>query len=188
MNLLERIRSQRAEKRKKQPFQPTLYARISGLVRAHGLGEAFLQRLEVGADPVSEDDQALEKERWKEPYQPPLFALSTEEQYRLTMAIISTAGNPYLDFVSSPEELLLCGPLFRRNPSLRPDLLSRYHFETLLHVEVAKERIRGLSDEVELLLGRGNLGGDEQLRLSVLQERVTGLRRFVARVETREAR
>lgn len=191
MSLPEQIRSRREEKRRKQPFQPALYARIGGLVKAYGLDEAFLRRLQDAREPVLApllgDDQPWQRVRPKEPYQPPLFSLATEEEYRLTMAIIRTVDNPYLAFVTSPEELLLCGPLFRRNPSLGAGLLARVHFQTLLRAEVLSERLRRLADAIALLRERRDLDEDAHRRLSALQERVAGLRRSVARVEGPEA-
>jgi hypothetical protein len=74
----------------------------------------------------------------KEPFEPPLFSLATETEYRITMAIVSKVGNPYLTFANSPDEILLCGPLFRLNPRLDPEQLSTRHFETLLLAELAK--------------------------------------------------
>ena len=38
----------------------------------------------------------------------------------------------------------ICEPLLRRNPSLGPDKLARYHFETLLLFELANEDPRDL--------------------------------------------
>lgn len=68
----------------------------------------------------------------------PLFSLATEKEYALTMSIISKVDNSYLKFAQSPGEILLCGPLYRLNPSLSPEKLRRYHFETLLLHERAK--------------------------------------------------
>ncbi len=93
--------------------------------------------------------------RQKEHFEPSLFSLSPEEEYRVTIAIMNKVNNPYLHFVNSPDEILLCEPLFRRNPSLGPDKLARYHFETLLINEltnVAPELVSG--DNVPDKLGR----------------------------------
>ncbi len=192
MSLPENIRSRREEKRRKQPFQPALYARIGGLVKGYGLDEAFLRRLQDAREPVLASllagDQPGQRVRPKEPYQPPLFSLATEEEYRLTMAILRTVDNPYLAFVTSPEELLLCGALFRRNPCLDAALLARVHFETLLRMELLAEAFRRLTEEVERLRRLGTPDEDARRRLAALEERVAGLRRSIARVEGPEAR
>ena len=67
-----------------------------------------------------------------------LFALATKDEYALTMSIIGKVDNAYLKFANSPGEILLCGPLYRLNPSLPNQKLMRYHFETLLLHEYAK--------------------------------------------------
>ena len=67
-----------------------------------------------------------------------LFALATKDEYAITMSIIDKVDNAYLKFANSPEEILLCGPLYRLNPSLTNQKLMRYHFETLLLHERAK--------------------------------------------------
>lgn len=140
MDLLQHLRSERAEKRKKQRFEATLFDRINGLVKAYALGQAFLRDLEAPAHPLG-DELRFDRIKPKTPYEPPLFSLSTEEEYRVTMAIITRVANPYLDFVNSPDEILLCGALFRQNPVLPPERLARFHFEVLL-AEAAKGSFR----------------------------------------------
>jgi hypothetical protein len=81
----------------------------------------------------------LAEVRAKDDYTPPLFCLLTNQEYRLTMAIVSRADNPYLQYANSPQELLLSVPLFSTNPSLGPEVLKRYHFGTLLFREFAEE-------------------------------------------------
>ncbi|MEJ2657864.1 MAG: hypothetical protein P8012_11830 [Desulfobacterales bacterium] len=72
----------------------------------------------------------------------PLFSLVSEEEYCLTLSIINKVDNPYLVHAHSPEEILLCKPLYRINPELGPDKLLRYHFETLYLHELAKRNHR----------------------------------------------
>lgn len=139
MDLLQDIKSERARKRGKLPFRRTLFDRINGLVKEYALGESFLRRLDEVADHFSIGSLELDRVKAKEHFEPPLFSLSTEAEYRVTMAIISKVNNPYLHFVSSPDEILLCEPLFRCNPGLGPDRLARYHFATLLRDELARE-------------------------------------------------
>jgi hypothetical protein len=123
MDLVKHIKSERVQKKIKQPFRRALFHRISGLVKEYALGESL----------------QLDRVRVKEHFEPPLFSLSFEEQYRVTMAIMNTVNNAYLHFVNSPDEILLCRPLFSCNPSLGPDKLARYHFETLLLQELGKQ-------------------------------------------------
>lgn len=138
MDLVKHIRSERAQKRIKQPFSRTLFDRISGLVKEYALGESFLRSLDHFTDHTFRENLKFNRVRAKEPFEPPLFSLLTEEEYHVTMAIINKVNNPYLHFVNSPDEILLSEPLFRCNPSLEPDKLARYHFETLLLDELAE--------------------------------------------------
>ena len=139
MDLLKHIKSERAQKKIKQPLQRTPFDRINDLVKQYALGESFLKRLDHFPDHFLRESSEFDHPRAKEPFDPPLFSLSTEEEYRVTMAIMEKVNNPYLHFVNSPDEIVLCGPLFSRNPSLGPDKLARYHFETLLLYELARE-------------------------------------------------
>ena len=77
--------------------------------------------------------------RVKTPMESPLFSLVTKDEYALTKSIINKVDNSYLTYAHSPEEILLSGPLYHLNPSLSPEKLRRYHFETLLLHERAKE-------------------------------------------------
>ncbi|MGH7771786.1 MAG: hypothetical protein ACREQA_06070 [Candidatus Binatia bacterium] len=139
MDLVKHIKRERAQKRIKQPFRRTLFDRINGLVKEYALGESFLSRLDNSSDHLRRENLTFDRVRVKEPFEPPLFSLSTEEEYLVTMGILRKVNYPYLHFVHSPDEILLCGPLFRRNPSLGPEKLARYHFETLLLEELAKQ-------------------------------------------------
>lgn len=135
MDLSRRIRTGRAEKRRKTPFRPPLYTRVAGLVRRYGLDERFLRGLETPAEPPGKDGLSAIQPKRKEPDDPPLFSLSTEEEHRLTLAILSKAKNPYLEYATSPDEILVCGALFRQNPFLPPETLASRHFEPLLLAE-----------------------------------------------------
>jgi len=182
MELLRHIRSQRGSRRQKQAFHPSLFDRINGLVKTHALDEAFLRRLEASESSSPEDDAILGGRTRKEPLELPPFSLSTEEQYRLTMAIIARVDNPYLTFVTAPDEILLCGRLFRLNPSLSPDILARHHFEALLLAEIARKHIPELAEEIQAMLNMGDLDEDDRSRLVAVQQHIAGGRRFVARV------
>ena len=135
MDLLRHIRAGRAESRRKESFRPTLYTRVSALVRRYGLDESFARDLGVSLAPPGrhEPDSVLPKR--KEPSPASLFSLSTVEEHRVTMAILTRVENPFLEYATSPEEILLSRELFRRNPSLSPETLACHHFRMLLLAE-----------------------------------------------------
>jgi hypothetical protein len=132
MDLLREMRTRRAGKGRKSPFQPTLYTRVGGLVRRYALDERFVRALDDAPGLPRDDEPRTIRQKRKEPYEAPLFFLSTEEEHGVTLAILAAVTNPYLQYVTSPDEILLCAELFRRNPSLSPETLSCHHFETLM--------------------------------------------------------
>jgi hypothetical protein len=135
MDLTGRIRAGRTERRRKEPFHPTLYTRIGALVRRYGLDDGFLLELEAPLDIPGRKRRAAPGPKRKQPFVPSLFALSTPEEHRVTLAILAGASSPFLEYAASPEEILLARELFRRNPSLSPESLACHHFETLLLAE-----------------------------------------------------
>ncbi len=183
MDLLQQIRTGRAEKRRKPPFQPTLYTHVSGLVRRYGLDEQFLRGLETPGDIPRENELSTIRLKRKEPYEPPLFSLSTEEEYRVTLAILTRVKNPFLQYATAPDEILVCGSLFRQNPSLHPEMLLRHHFETLLLGESARREIGHLTERVSAILDGVHPDAEERSRLPFLLERLATLRRFLTSVE-----
>lgn len=183
MDLLQHLRHERAERRRKQSFAPSPFDRINGLVKEFALGETFLKSLDTFADQPWEEKLTFDRVKPKRPYEPPLFSLSTEEEYRVTLAIINRVANPYINFVSSPDEILLCESLFRHNPSLPAERLARFHFEALLMVEIAKTHLLRLTEQIGCLRGMQAPGTADGSPLSLLQARCEGLRRFVARLE-----
>lgn len=132
MNLLTHIKRERKQQRKKQPIRRDVFNQIGGLVRRYGLKENFLDVLDKVEDYLSKKDLRFPRVRLKTPMERSLFSLVTESEYSLTLSIIIKVDNSYLQFAESPEEILLCGPLYGLNPSLSPEKLMRYHFETLL--------------------------------------------------------
>ena len=132
MNLLTHIKRERKQQRKKQPLKRDVFNQISGLVRRYGLKENFLDVLDKVEDYLSKEDLQYIRVRLKTPMEKSLFSLVTESEYSLTLSIISKVDNSYLQFAESPEEILLCGPLYGLNPTIGPEKLMRYHFETLL--------------------------------------------------------
>jgi len=170
VDFLTEIRRDRLRKRKREPLQPTLFARISAVVREYGLTEDFVDRLAAGESHLLLDvDRIIPGER--QPLVIPLYALVTEDEYRVTRGILEKVSNPYLAYVQSPEDILFSGPLFARNSTLPSDRLLRWAFETLLLCELAKE-------EVQRLLAHEGKGVSE-----VTQKRIDRLEAFVATVE-----
>jgi hypothetical protein len=191
MDILEQIKTDRAQKKKKQPFSPTLFDRISGLVKEYGLGESFLEKLECPADFLLEREAEFARVREKEPFRLPLFALAEKKEYVLTLAIIEKLNNPYLEFAQSPEEIALSGLLFELNPALGAERLERYHFETLLHYERAKIRGKELAEEIRRETGTGSekeFLENQGLLQDTPEQRMERLQNFMAKVEERQMR
>lgn len=182
----DRMRTERARRTAKRPFERTLFDRINGLVRAHALGKGFLGRLAVADEEPCPEDEGRDRVKSTESFEAPLFSLSGEEEYRVTMAILDAVNNPYLRFAASPDEILVCGRLFRRNPRLGASVLARRHFETLLLAETAKEEIAELAERVRTLREDGGIAEAEGALPAALKERIARLRAFVASVEDAE--
>ncbi len=138
MDLLHHIKRKRTKQKSKQPIRRDVFNQICSLVREYDLKESFLSVLDNVEDDLSVDNLKFNRVRLKTPMESSLLALATKDEYFLTMSIIGKVGNAYLKFANSPEEILLCGPLYRLNPSLTNQKLMRYHFETLLLHERAK--------------------------------------------------
>jgi hypothetical protein len=138
MNLLTHIRRKRKRQRKRKPFKRNIFNHISSIVREYGLDKNFLKVLETAEKDLPKTDLKANRVRVKTTVEHPLFSLVTQDEYALTLAIIRKIDNSYLKFVCSPDEILWCGPLYRLNPSLDPEILKRYHFETLFLHERAK--------------------------------------------------
>lgn len=191
MDLLEKIRSERARSKKKKPFRRTLFDKVNAVVREYRLEESFLSKLEV---PVPEDYMAEAKVecaqiREKKPIEFPLFSLSAEKEYRLTTEIMHKVDNPYLEFAQSPEEIAISKTLFELNPSLGADQLTRYHFETLLLCERAKKEMQDLAKQGNASRRRKGTGsakeslGDGGSLPDPLEQRIEQLQSFVKKVE-----
>ena len=193
MDLLQKIKSERAQSKKKRPFKQTLFDKVNGLVRTYSLEESFLSGLEVPEDYLSETKVEFAQLRKKRPIEFPLFSLSAEKEYRLTTAIMSKVNNPYLEFAQSPDEIAISKTLFDLNPSLGADKLARYHFETLLLCERAKKEMNDLVKQANDSRRRKGAGsareslGDEGSLPDSLEERIEQLQSFVEKVEDSQA-
>ena len=138
MGLLKDIQRRRAKQRQKIPFKRDVFNQISSLVKRYGLKEKFLDVIDKNEDYPSDENLKLVRVRLKTPLEGSLFSLATRDEYAVTMSIIGKINNSYLKYAHSPEEILLCKPLYGLNPSLVPERLMRYHFETLLLHERTK--------------------------------------------------
>ncbi|MFC1516047.1 hypothetical protein ACFL7E_04730 [Thermodesulfobacteriota bacterium] len=186
MNLLQHIRSDRTERKKKQPFKPAVFNRIGGIVKAHGLGDAFLDALAASKDKLFSEDVEFDLAPPKPQIELSLFSLLTEDEYRVTEEIINRINNPFLGFVNSPKEILLCNALFLRNSAVAPDTLTDYHFETLLLCEFAKDKVKDLAHRIAEMGGKNKAASpDEQAQINSLLVRVERLEAFVGNIEGR---
>jgi len=138
MGLLKDIQRRRAKHRQKIPFKRDVFNQISSLVKRYGLKENFLDVMDKNEDYPYDENLKRVRVRLKTPMERSLFSLATRDEYAVTMSIIGKINNPYLKFAHSPEEILLCNPLYGLNPSIVPEKLKRYHFETLFLHEHAK--------------------------------------------------
>jgi hypothetical protein len=193
MDLLEKIKSERAQSKKKRPFKRTLFDKVNGLVRAYTLEESFLSSLEVPEEYLSEAKVEYAQLKKKRSIEFPLFSLSAEEEYRLTTAIMSKVNNPYLEFAQSPDEIAISKLLFDLNPSLGADTLERYHFETLLFCERAKREMEELLKQARARRRNEGAGSTKESRgdggspPDSLENRIEQLQSFIARVEDKQA-
>jgi len=184
MDLLHHIKSDRAQKRKKEPLRPTVFDRISGLVKEHGLGESFLEKLESPEDFLIEEKAEFARVRRKQPFRIPLFSLIEKNEYVVTLAIIDKINNPYLEFAQTPEEIALSKLLFDLNPALGAEKLESYHFETLLLYEQAKIDIKELTHRKPMGPGREKSSlENERLLQDPLEKRIEQLQNFITKVE-----
>lgn len=190
MNLLQHIRNERARQRKKKPFKRDIFNQISSIVRRYGLDESFLTVIEGAEDYLSQTNLELHRIREKMPLDPPLFLLVTHEEYRLARAIISKVDNPYLQYAHSPEEIFQSRPLHRLNPTIPAETLMRNHLETLLLYEYSKAKVGELIKEANVIEKKLDDEYETEMyyviqpQLVAIQERITKLQNFIAKVET----
>jgi hypothetical protein len=138
MDLLKDIKQKRAKQKQRKPFRRGVFNQVSGIVKQYGLKESFLSILDNVEENLSGENLKFNRVKLKTPMESSLFSLATKDEYALTMSIIGKVDNAYLKFANSPEEILLCGSLYRLNPLLTKQKLMQYHFETLLLHESAK--------------------------------------------------
>ena len=190
MNLLQHIKSERSRQGSKKPLIRDVFNQISSLVRWYGLEENFLTVIESAEDYLAQTNLELHCFREKMPFEPSLFSLVTAAEYRLTKAIISKADNPYLQYANSPEEIFLSRLLYRLNPKLAPETLKRNHFEMLLLYAYSKDKVAELvkkAKAIEKILENNyetEMFDTIPSKRITLQERITRLQNFIAKLET----
>lgn len=182
MDLLRKIRSDRARQRSKQARGRNVFNTVSCIVKAYGLGENFLKLLNEAEDsPSDKSVKPIEVKAKKELELPP-FSLVSEREYRLVMAITDKLDNPYLQFAHSPEEMLLSAQLYEADPLIGSEDLQRHHFETLLFCRSAREELADLENRLEHL----DENREERSHPDFLLERSEQLRAFIANFEATE--
>lgn len=137
-DLRELVKQLREEKdrREKERFTCSIFSRINAIVKEYRLGKDFIKRIDrFLLNPVIETSGVFPAKA-KRNFEPPLFSLSDEEQYRTTMQIIKRVENPYLLYANSPDEIVLSLILYQMNPSIKRDELEKFHFEMLLRREL----------------------------------------------------
>jgi hypothetical protein len=191
MDILAQIKSDRAQRKEKKPLRPTLFARISGLVKEYRLGESFLEKLSRPEDFLLEQKAEFAPVRKKQPFRISLFSLAEQKEYVLTLAIIDKINNPYVEFAQSPEEIALSKLLFELNPSLGEEKLERYHFETLLLYEQAKITVKELAKDFRKQMVPGlekPFVENEGSMQDSLEKRLEQLQNFMAKVDESQVR
>ena len=131
MDLKDSLRRQRLRGRGKEPFSPSLFSHVGGLVRRHHLGAEFCRRLGTMTAEGAEELARSHRADAKVPYEPPLFFLAAPAEYQVIQEILSHMDNPYLAWSHSPAEILLSPTLWHQRPDLDPKDLAHCHFAEL---------------------------------------------------------
>jgi hypothetical protein len=132
MDLKDTLVQDRARGKAKEPFSPSLFSHVGGLVRRHHLGEDFGR---IAGSMTANSAETLARRclsAAKLSYEAPLFFLATSEEYQIIQKILAGLSNPYLAFAHSPEEILLSASLWQKRPGLDPEVLTSRHFAALL--------------------------------------------------------
>lgn len=184
--LINQIKREHRAK-KKEPYRPSAFSVVKVIVEEYGLVESFVEkpvslpRIKAPGGLMQGPLQAKKK------LEIPPFALADRGQYLLAMKVVDTFINPYLPFARSPDEIVLSGRLYSLNPSIRPKLLEKRHFESLFLVELAKKQIETLSSTVKNMTadknrlnaqGEGS-GISEQAAIEAARSNIKALREFI---------
>ena len=132
MDLKDSLRQDRARGKVKEPFSPSLFSHIGGLVHRHHLGEDFCRMAGSMTAATAETLARRCLAGAKPQYEAPLFFLATPEEYQTIQKILTALDNPYLALAHSPEEILLSATLWQKRPGLDQEVLTSRHFAGLL--------------------------------------------------------
>jgi hypothetical protein len=144
MDLAQRIRSDRARQKRRQPRARNVFNTVGCIVKEYKLGEDFLELIDNTDLTFSQRKMEFRQVRGKKVLELPPYFLVSQDEYRIVMAITGKLDNPYLQFAHSPDEMLLSATLYKANPSLTSQDLLRYDFETLLLGQPVKEELADL--------------------------------------------
>jgi hypothetical protein len=132
MDLKDALRRDRARGKVKEPFFPSLFSHVGGLVRRYHLGEDFCGLVDSMTPAAAETLARRCLSAAKPPYEAPLFFLATSAEFLVIQKILAGLNNPFLAFAHCPEEILLSATLWQRRPGLDPEALTSRHFAALL--------------------------------------------------------
>lgn len=200
--LLGEIRREHTRKKAKRAYRRTAYSVVAEIAARYGLEADFAAKTGEDREPAAGNGPINGPLKRKRELRAPPFALSERKRYLVVKNILEAADNPYLAFARSPEEITLSKTLFAANPDIRPEMLARYHFETLLLVESARDRLAALSREIaELPAGggggsrnRGEAQREKRLprvpetRLKELRAQIKALEEFIFFIESADER
>jgi hypothetical protein len=182
MDFRRHLKHTRAKPRR--PFTRTAFTVVNSLIWAYKLDASFLN--EVVNFSIWKNWLASFELKAKDPVELPLFSLASEQDYRLTQAILAVVANPYLSQARSPEEMLLSGPLFCLNPELSAEVLARVHFRVLLARETALIELRDLQQQLKKQPASADkaMQPDEvQTRLASLEHLLKNLNTFIDQIK-----
>lgn len=141
MGIRDAIRKHREQGKTPLVFQPDAFTRVASVLTAFGVdGKDFLRRLDEEPETETAARALAQGALRKAPVPVPLFALVPPESYAIVETIATRIEGPYRAWAETPEDLLLCRPLYALNPNIAPRLLSRYSYAFLYRFYAAKKR------------------------------------------------
>ncbi len=173
--------------KKREPFRPSAFSVVKMIAEEYGLVESFFEK-PVSLPRIKAPGSFMQSRlKAKKKLQIPPFVLADREQYLLAMKIVDTFVNPYLPFARSPDEIVLSEHLYSLNPSIRPELLEKSHFESLFLVESAKKQVETLSSAVKNMTVNENrlkargAGSDisERAAIEAMRSKIKALKEFI---------
>lgn len=179
MGLIDRIKRQNRPKERGRS-KPSSFSAVTAILERFRPDPKVIEKPYGLPDPEGPAGSASAGFKAKERFEVPPFGLADRERFDLIKRILEKFDNPYLPFARSPDEITLSKPLNSLNPSISSDLLERFHFETLLLVELARKRIETLSEAApDLSAGESPATGRCEINA-----RIRSLMKFVLSVES----